>query len=89
MNKSDLARKVSAQTGLTLPKAAEAIDATLEAIKTAVAQKDAVVLKDFGTFDFTVRKGRTGVSPNGSDWVSEEKTVPVFRVGRDFKERVA
>ena len=89
MNKQDLIRKIAADSETSQREASIMLDSTLEAIMDAVAAGDKVQLVGFGTFEARDRKARTGYNPQtGEAFEIPETTVPVFRPGVLFKERV-
>ena len=63
MNKTELVEKVAATAGMTKADAKKAIDATLVAIKDALAEGDKVALIGFGTFSVNERPAREGINP--------------------------
>ncbi len=90
MNKGDLVAEVSEVAGISRRAAADAVDATLEAIARAVARGDKVVLSGFGSFEKRLRAPRTARNPQTGEAVKVPATsVAVFRPGQDFKEAVA
>jgi DNA-binding protein HU-beta len=88
MTKADLIAKV-AEKGLTKKKAAEAVEAVLEAIKQALKKGDKVQLIGFGSFSIKKRAAREGRNPQtGATIKIPAKKVPVFRPGAELREAV-
>lgn len=90
MNKSDLVSRVSAQAGLSKRDCDEAINATIDAITSAVAKGEKVTLPGFGTFEARKRAARTARNPQtGAAIKVAATTVPAFKAGQGFKQAVA
>lgn len=84
MNKSELIEKI-AETGLTKADAKKALDATLAAIKEAVAAGDKVALVGFGTFSVNERPAREGKNPRTGEKIQiEAKKVVKFKAGAEL-----
>ncbi len=64
MRKTELISQVAQATGLTQTDAAKAVNATLEAITTALKRGDKVTLIGFGTFAVRKTAARTGFNPS-------------------------
>ncbi len=89
MNKQELIRRIADDSEVSRRDAAVMLDSTLEAIMSTVADGDSVQLLGFGTFEARTRKARTARNPQTGEEVQvPETTVPVFRPGVIFKERV-
>ena len=89
MNKTELIAKVAADTGLTKKDAAAAVESILGAITDTVAAGDKVSLTGFGIFEPKHREARTGRNPRTKEAVEiPASTVPVFKAGKAFKEKV-
>jgi DNA-binding protein HU-beta len=90
MTKQELAANVAAQTGLTRSQAMEAIEATIENIKTTVKKGGEVQLRGFGTFRAVLRKEK--IARN----ITQQTTIvipackkPVFKASKEFSSAVA
>ena len=58
-------------------------------IKKALAEGDKVEIRGFGSFVLKKYKGYTGRNPKTGEPVEvEPKVLPVFRTGKDLKERI-
>lgn len=89
MNRSDLTTAISEKTGLSASQAQAALDATTEAIVSAVAAGDKVTLPGFGTFEARERAARTGRNPQtGATLEIAAGRSPAFKPGTQFKDRV-
>ena len=63
MNKQDLVSKVAESADISKTKAAAAVDAVIDAIKTSLKKGDDVRLVGFGTFSVAKRAATTGRNP--------------------------
>ena len=89
MNKAQLVELVAKKTQFTKTDSEIVLDATLEAIRRAVAKGDEVKLVGFGTFSRAARKSRTGRNPQtGKEIEIPASKVPKFRPGKEFKDCV-
>jgi len=89
MNKAELIDAVASRAGLTKTDAAEAVDATFEAITNALAQRDTVSLIGFGTFSTSDRAARTGRNPRTGETINIAATcVPKFKAGKGLRDAV-
>ena len=85
MNKTDLVNAIAAKAGLTKADAKKALDATLEAVKEAVAKNDKVALVGFGTFAVAEKAARTGVNPRTKEKIEiPARKVVKFKAGADL-----
>ena len=67
----------------------KAVNAFIDTVKEAIAQKDKVQLIGFGTFEARVRKARNGKNPRTGETIKIKKaTVPAFKAGKAFKDAV-
>ena len=88
MNKRELIDAISERLG-DKKSAAEALNAVLEAIQSAVASGDKVALTGFGVFEKSERPARTARNPaTGATIQVPKSSVPKFRPGADFKALV-
>jgi DNA-binding protein HU-beta len=88
MNKRELIDAISERLG-DKKSAAEAVNAVLEAIQSAVAAGDKVAITGFGVFEKSERPARTGRNPaTGAIIQVPKSSVPKFRPGADFKALV-
>ena len=88
MNKRDLVDAISDRLG-DKKSAAEAVNAVLETIQSAVAAGDKVAITGFGVFEKSERQARTGRNPaTGAAIQVPAASVPRFRPGAGFKALV-
>ncbi|ETK36102.1 HU family DNA-binding protein [Microbispora sp. ATCC PTA-5024] len=88
MNKAQLIDAVAYTTG-NRKTATDAVNAVLDAIKTAVASGDKVSITGFGAFDMVHKPARTAKKP-GTDQIVPvaESWAPKFKPGSEFKAAV-
>ena len=72
MNKTELIAKIAEGSGLSKVDAKKALEATLEAITTALKADDKVALIGFGTFSTSERPERQGINP------ATKEEIPIF-----------
>ena len=86
MNKTDLVAKIAEGAGLSKVDAKKALEATLDAITTAVKKDDKVVLIGFGTFSVAKRAARKGINVLTKKTINiPAKKVVKFKAGADLK----
>lgn len=89
MTKQDLVDAVADRAGLTKKDAGAAVDATLDAITSALAGGDQVTFTGFGKFHVTNRAARDGVNPRTGEKVRiQAARVPKFSAGSQLKKAV-
>ena len=89
MTKAELVKKVAEEAHLTLKEAAAAVDCGIDAVVNAVAAGETVALIGFGTFEKKHRAARVGRNPaTGEAMKFAASNVPVFKAGKDFKDKV-
>ncbi|HEV3002500.1 MAG TPA: HU family DNA-binding protein [Solirubrobacteraceae bacterium] len=86
MNKTELARAVAEDTGLTSGQAKEAIEATLEQIENALMRGNEVSLSGFGKFAISERAARQGRNPQTGETIEiKASRVPRFQASAPLK----
>lgn len=89
MNKVELITKMAEKSNLTKKEAALALDAFIESVEEALENKEKVQLVGFGTFETRERAAREGRNPRTKETITiPASTVPVFKAGKEFKDRV-
>ncbi|MBQ6682459.1 MAG: HU family DNA-binding protein [Prevotella sp.] len=89
MNKTELVEKIAAGAGLSKADAKKALDATVEAIKAALAAGDKVQLVGFGTFAVAERPAREGINPATKQKIKiAAKKVAKFKAGAELADAV-
>ncbi len=89
INKTELARAVAEDTGLTNGQAKEAIEATLEQIANELGSGNEVTLPGFGKFAVSERSARQGRNPQtGEPMEIKASRVPRFSAASGLKSAV-
>ena len=90
MIKSELVQKIADRYPELYQRDAEnVVNAILDEIGNALARGDRVEIRGFGAFSTKQRDARVGRKPRTGDHVPvEEKLVPVFRAGKEMRERI-
>jgi len=89
MNKSALVDYIAGKTGSTKKAAQDMLEAFMDAVMSTVAKGDRVTLTGFGTYKASHRAARNGRNPQtGAVIKIPARTVPVFRPGKEFKDKV-
>lgn len=89
MNKSELINAIAESTDMSKVNAGKALDATLEAIKGALAAGENVSLVGFGTFEVRDRAARVGRNPRtGAEIQIDASKIPAFKAGKALKDAV-
>jgi len=89
--KKEIIQEVSDRLGVTQAHSSEMFHLVLDIITRELANANNVVVRDFGTCETKVAKGRPGRNPKDPD-----RTIPIpdravvkFIVGKALKEKVA
>jgi integration host factor subunit beta len=90
MTKSELIAHLAAENPHLRQPDIELIVATIfDEITAALARGDRVELRGFGAFSAKKRDARTGRNPRTGEAVSvSEKVVPVFKTGKEMRQRL-
>ena len=89
MNKTELIDQIATSAEISKAAAARALDATVEAVKSALKAGDSVSLIGFGTSAVGERAARTGRNPRtGKALNIKAAKVPKFRPGKALKDAV-
>ncbi len=89
--KKEIIQEVSDRLGVTQTLSSKMVHMVLEIVARELANANNVVVRDFGTFETKIAKGRPGRNPK-----DPSKTIPIpdravvkFLVGKALKEKVA
>ena len=89
MNKAELITSMAEKSQLTKKDAETALKAFMQSVEEALVEGDKVQLVGFGTFETRERAAREGRNPRTKETINiPASTVPVFKAGKEFKERV-
>ncbi|MDE0594017.1 MAG: integration host factor subunit beta [Roseibacillus sp.] len=91
ITKRDLVVRISNETGLTQSQVFDVVQKTLDAVTLELAQGNAVVMRNFGTFEVRQTKAKVGRNPKdpSKDVPIPPRAVVKFKPGKEMKERVA
>ena len=89
MNKNELIAAVASKADITKAKAAEAVDAFIDAVSEALSKQDEVRLVGFGTFAVAHRKATDGRNPRTGKVIKiPASNQPKFKAGKALKDAV-
>lgn len=89
MNKAELISSISEKSNLTKKDAEAALKGFIESIEESLENGEKVQLVGFGTFETRHRAERKGRNPRSKEEITiPASTVPVFKAGKEFKDRV-
>ena len=89
MNKTEMAERLAARTGLSKSAARDAVDGVFSVVAEALADGEEVRLPGFGTFDTRSRPARTGRNPRTGEAVAiPASSSPTFKAGKTLKDTV-
>ena len=101
MNKAELITSMAEKSQLTKKDAESALKAFIDSVQEALENGDKVQLigfgtfetreraAGFGTFETRERAAREGRNPRTKETITiPASTVPVFKAGKEFKDRV-
>ena len=90
MNKAELVSAISEVTQQTKADTERTLDAFIEVVSKNIKKRDGVKLVGFGTFAISNRKARNGRNPQTGETIHiPAHRVPVFRPGKELKNRVS
>jgi DNA-binding protein HU-beta len=89
LTKSEFVDQVADRAGLSKKDAADAVDAVLETIESALKRGSDVVFSGFGKFSVSNRSAREGRNPaTGERIYIQASRVPKFSAGASLKKAV-
>lgn len=89
MNKTELIDAIAEAAGLTKAQAGKALDATVDAVTTALKAGEEVTLVGFGSFYVADREARSGRNPRTGETIEiAAAKQPKFRAGKTLKDAV-
>jgi len=90
LTKTDLIRKVSAGTGITLKEGGLVMETTLDTIVRGLRAGDKVEVRGFGSWRTRQRGARIGRNPKtGARVEVPAKNIPYFTPGKELKDGLA
>ena len=89
MNRTELVAAMAEKTQLSKKDADLALKAFIDVVSEEMQKGEKVQLVGFGTFEVSERAAREGRNPKTKEVIQiPETTVPVFKAGAAFKEKV-
>ena len=89
MTKEDIIEKMSEENELPKSKNKKTLNLIINIISNALAEKDKVVLTNFGTFEVAHRNARQVKQIHTKELITiAEHDVVTFRVGKELSEKV-
>ena len=91
LTKRDLVVRISNETGLVQQKVFDVVQRTLDHITDALAEGDAVELRNFGIMEVRLTRPRVGRNPNqpGSSFVIPARATVKFKAGKVMRQKVS
>ena len=90
MNKAELITSLAEKSSLTKKDVEVVLKAFVESVEEALEKGEKVQLVGFGTFETRNRAARVGRNPRTKEEINiPESVVPVFKAGKEFKDRVS
>ena len=87
MNKTDIVKKITEGAGISQAEAKKALDATIAAVRDALAKNDKVALVGFGTFSVAERPAHEGINPATKQKIQiPAKKVAKFKAGAELAD---
>ena len=89
MIKAELIEALANEAGLTRSKAKDVVKTVFNNMANALAKGDRVEIRGFGTFKVKNYDGYIGHNPKTGEPIKvKAKKLPVFKCGRELKEKV-
>ena len=89
MNKTELIAAIADQAELSKKDSEKALKAFVDVVTDELKKEHKVQVVGFGTFETRERAAREGRNPRTKEPINiPASTVPVFKAGKEFKERV-
>ena len=90
MNKTELVAIVAENAGLTKKDAERVINASIDAITSALVKGEKVQISGFGTLETKAREARIGRNPHTKETIEIPATrVPTFKPSKALKDIVS
>ena len=89
MIESNLILALSKEIGFPVNRAAETVKTIFNSMADALANRERVEIRDFGSFKIKHYDGYTGRNPKTGESINvKPKRMPFFKCGKGLKERV-
>ena len=89
MNKSELVERLAERAKITKKRAEQVVNLVFEQMTDALRRGDRIEIRGFGSFTCKSYEAYTGRNPRtGATIPVPAKRLPIFKVGKELKERV-
>lgn len=89
MNKKELIKQISQDSGLKKSEVAKILSAMPRSIAEALAKNEKVKISGFGTFSLSKRKARIGINPRTKEKINIHSSVSAhFKASGKFKKQI-
>ena len=89
MKKADIVDSIAGKIGVPKAQVQQMVDDVFDLIADALARRDKIDLRGFGTFSVRDSKARTGRNPQSGEPIQiPARTVPTFKPGKELKDKV-
>ena len=89
MNKTELIAAMAEVSGVSKKDTEAVLKAFTEVVSSELKKGEKIQLIGFGTFEVSERAAREGRNPRTKEVIKiAASTVPVFKAGKEFKEKV-
>ncbi|MAZ77247.1 MAG: DNA-binding protein HU [Legionellaceae bacterium] len=89
MNKAEMIDRIADDAKLSKADAERALNSMINTVIEGVKAGEEVMLIGFGTFKASQRAARTGRNPRTGEAIQiAASTVPVFKAGKGFKDKL-
>ena len=89
MNKAELVKAITDETGLTKKDVESVVNSFVNVVSNELAKEEKIQLVGFGTFETRKRSARTGRNPQTNEEIKiPASTVPAFKAGKALKDKV-
>ncbi len=89
MNKSELVERLAERAKITKKRAEQVVNLVFDQMTLALKRGERIEIRGFGSFNSKSYEAYTGRNPKTGDTIHvPAKRLPVFKVGKELKERV-
>ena len=89
MNNKEFIAELSRRLGYTNKDTTRMVSSVLGVMTQELQDGNTIAIQGFGTFEVTERAAREGRNPRTKEIINiPASTVPVFKAGKEFKDRV-
>jgi DNA-binding protein HU-beta len=89
LNKAELVSSIAQKAEMSKKDAEKALNGFTESVEETLEKGEKVQLVGFGSFEVRERAARKGINPQTKEEITiEASKVPVFRVGKAFRDKI-